>query len=216
MEVVGIAPGLRFELFDHAPVPHVYVPFGRNYRAAMHVHLRVAANMTDEAGVLGLVRRELRAIDDRLPVLQLTTMRAFHDRGIMLWVVRAGGNMFLLFGAVALTLAVAGVYGVKSYVVSRRTREIGIRVALGARPGDILWMVLREGFWLTGVGFAIGLPLAALAGLGLSRMLYEVSALDPIVFLFAPLALGLAATLAAYVPARRATNVTPLAALRAE
>ncbi|MBI1873640.1 MAG: FtsX-like permease family protein, partial [Acidobacteria bacterium] len=163
-----------------------------------------------------LVRRELRAIDDRLPVLQLTTMRAFHDRGIMLWVVRAGGNMFLLFGAVALTLAVAGVYGVKSYVVSRRTREIGIRVALGARPGDILWMVLREGFWLTGVGFAIGLPLAALAGLGLSRMLYEVSALDPIVFLFAPLALGLAATLAAYVPARRATNVTPLAALRAE
>lgn len=216
MEIVGIAPGLRFQLFDRGPVPHVYVPFGRNYRAAMHVHVRVAGGMRDEAGVLALIRRELRAVDNRLPVLQLTTMHAFHDRGIMLWVVRAGGNMFLLFGAVALALAVAGVYGVKSYVVSTRTREIGIRIALGARPADVLWMVLRDGLWLTAIGLAIGLPLAALAGLGLSKMLYEVSAVDPIVFVVAPTALGLAATLASYIPARRATTVTPLTALRVE
>jgi ABC-type antimicrobial peptide transport system permease subunit len=143
-------------------------------------------------------------------------MRRFHDRSLELWMVRAGGRIVISLGAVALLLAIAGVYGVKSYLVSQRTREIGIRVAVGARPGDVLWMVLREGLMLTGVGVLIGLALAALAGMGLSRLLYEVSPLDPVVFVLAPLVLALPAAVASWVPARRATRVAPVTALRTE
>jgi putative ABC transport system permease protein len=130
--------------------------------------------------------------------------------------VRAGGNVVISLGGLALILALAGVYGVKSYVVSQRTREFGIRVAVGARPTDVLWLVLRDGLSLTAVGLAIGLPLAALAGLGLSRLLYEVSPLDPFVFVVGPLALGLSALFASWIPARRATRVAPTTALRSE
>ena len=124
--------------------------------------------------------------------------------------------MFLTFGLLALLLAVVGLYGVKSYVVSQRTREIGIRMALGARPADVLGMVLREGAVLSAVGVALGLPLAALLGFALSSLLYDVKPLDPIVFLSAPALLAVAALAATWLPARRATRVTPLTALRTE
>ncbi len=141
-------------------------------------------------------------------------MRRYHDRSLELWAVRAGGNVVISLGGLALLLALVGVYGVKSYVVSQRIREFGIRVAVGARPNDVLWLVLREGLSLTAAGLAIGLPLAMLAGFGLSRLLYEVSPLDPLVFATAPLALALSATLASWVPAWRATRVAPVTALR--
>jgi ABC-type antimicrobial peptide transport system permease subunit len=124
--------------------------------------------------------------------------------------------MFLTFGVLALLLAVVGLYGVKSYVVSQRTREIGIRMALGARPRDVLTMVMREGALLSAVGVAIGLPLAALLGFALSSLLYDVKPLDPVVFVSAPVALALAALAATWLPARRATRVTPLTALRTD
>jgi ABC-type antimicrobial peptide transport system permease subunit len=143
-------------------------------------------------------------------------MRRFHDRSLELWAVRSGGNVVISLGSLALLLAVAGVYGVKSYVVAQRTREIGIRVAVGARPADVLWLVLREGLSLTAVGLAIGLPLAALASLALSRLLYQVSPLDPFVFVVAPLTLAVSATIASWLPARRATRVAPVTALRTE
>ena len=143
-------------------------------------------------------------------------MHAFHDRSLELWAVRAGGRMFLTFGLLALLLAVIGLYGVKSYVVSQRTREIGIRMALGAKPHDVLAMVLREGAALSAVGVALGLPLAALLGFGLSRLLYDVRPLDPVVFVSAPVLLALAALVATWLPARRATRVTPLTALRTD
>src|SRR3954464_6869915 len=110
-------------------------------------------------------------------------MTAFHDRSIELWAVRSGGRLFLSFGLLALLLAVVGLYGVKSYIVSQRTREIGIRMALGARPGDVLAMMLKEGAALAAAGIAIGLPLAALLGVALSILLYDVKPLDPVVFL---------------------------------
>ena len=165
MEIVGIAPGLRDTLFDRAPVPHVYVPTGRNYRAMLNVHIRTSSPAA-EADVLGAVRRELALVDARLPLLDLMPMRRFHDRSLELWAVRAGGNMVTALGLLALLLAVVGVYGVKSYVVSRRTREIGIRMAVGAQPRDVLWMVVREGATLTALGLAIGLPLAGSVGHG--------------------------------------------------
>jgi putative ABC transport system permease protein len=217
MQVVGVAPGLRQTLFDQAPTPHLYVPYGNHYRSGMYLHARVArAGAEAEAAALSTLRQELRAVDDRLPVLALTSMQGFHDQSLGLWGVRMGGRLLTTFGGLALILAVVGVYGVKSYVVSRRTREIGIRMALGARPTSVLWLVLREGVWLTAIGLAIGLPLAALAGSALGGMLYQVSPLDPVVFAVAPLVLALAATTACYLPARRATHIMPLTALRTE
>jgi ABC-type antimicrobial peptide transport system permease subunit len=143
-------------------------------------------------------------------------MQAFHDRGLALWGVRTFGRLIALFGALALLLAIVGLYGVKSYVVSQRAREIGIRMALGARPASILWLVLREGLWVTAIGIAIGLPIGALIGRALSGLLYEVSPLDAPTLVGAPLVLGVVALAAALIPARRATRVTPLTALRTE
>jgi putative ABC transport system permease protein len=217
MQIVGIAPALRSSLFDRGPVPHLYVPVGSHFRSALHVHVRTASGGSDaDSRLLAAVRRELRAVDDRLPVVVLSTMQAFHDRGLALWGVRTFGRLIALFGALALLLAVVGLYGVKSYVVSQRAREIGIRMALGARPASILWLVLREGLWVTAIGIAIGLPIGALIGRALSGLLYEVSPLDAPTLVGAPLVLGVVALAAALIPARRATRVTPLTALRTE
>jgi putative ABC transport system permease protein len=215
MEIVGIAAPIRDDLFDREAGPALYGPWGRDYRGNMFIHARVAQAGT-ERDLLQTIRRDIRAYDPRLPVVQTTTMQAFHDRSLGLWAVRAGGRMFLTFGVLALLLAVVGLYGVKSYVVSQRTREIGIRMALGARPSDVLGMVMREGAMLSAVGVAIGLPLAALLGFALSSLLYDVKPLDPVVFVTAPVLLALAALGATWLPARRATRVTPLTALRTD
>jgi ABC-type antimicrobial peptide transport system permease subunit len=181
----------------------------------MFLHVR-AAQAGTEADLLASIRREMRAYDPVLPILQATTMQAFHDRSIELWAVQSGGRLFLLFGLLSLLLAVVGLYGVKSYIVSQRTREIGIRMALGARPGDVLSMMLKEGAALAAVGVAVGLPLAALLGMAMSSLLYDVKPLDPVVFVTAPGLLAAAALVATWLPARRATRVTPLTALRTD
>jgi predicted permease len=215
LQVVGIAAPVREEIMSRTPEPHIYVPSGRFYRAAMHVHVRTA-RPDDDARMLAEVRREIRQVDARLPLVDLTTMAAFHKKGLELWLVEAGGKMFTTLGVLALLLAVVGVYGVKSYVVSQRTREIGIRMALGADPRDVVRLILKDGAKLTAVGLGIGLPLAALISFALTKALYGVMPLDPIVFVSAPLILGLAALLASFVPARRAARVEPLKALRSE
>jgi predicted permease len=213
MAIVGISAPIRDELFDREAGPAIYVPSGRFYQAMTNIHVRIAQPGA-EAGVLSSIRQELRSLDPRLPLLQATTMASFHDRSIELWAVRAGGRLFLVFGLLALSLAIVGLYGVKSYVVSQRTKEIGVRMALGADRGAVLQMMLKEGAVLAGIGIAIGLPLAAALGKLLSAMLYDVKPLDPIVFVSAPALLALAALIATWIPARRATRVSPLAALR--
>jgi predicted permease len=215
MEIVGIAAPIRDNLFDREAGPAIYEPWGRTYRGNMFLHVR-AARPGAEADLLASIRREMRAYDPALPVLEATTMHAFHDRSIELWAVNAGGRLFLIFGLLSLLLAVVGLYGVKSYIVSQRTREIGIRMALGARPGDVLSMMLKEGAALAAVGVAVGLPLAALLGFAMSSLLYDVKPLDPVVFTTAPALLAVAAIVATWLPARRATRVTPLTALRAD
>ncbi len=217
MEVVGLVPGLRHDLFDKAPVAHVYLPFGRQFRSGMNVHLRAAGTgSAAEAALLRTARREIRAVDERIPVLGLKTMAQFRDASIFYWIVKAGAWLFAAFGAVAVFLAVVGLYGVKAYVVARRTREIGIRMALGSSPRDVLWMVLKEGLGLTAAGLAAGFWMAAGIGMLVGSMLYEVSAFDPAVFVAAPLLLAAASLAACYLPARRATRVQPTVALRTE
>ncbi len=217
MEVVGVVPGLRHDLFDKAPVAHVYLPFGRQFRSGMNVHLRAAgAGPAAETAVLQAARREIRAVDERLPVLGLKTMAQFRDASVFYWIVKAGAWLFAVFGAVAVFLAVVGLYAVKAYVVARRTREIGIRMALGSSPRNVLWMVLKEGMALTAAGLVLGFWLAAGIGMLVGSMLYEVSAFDPAVFLAAPLLLAAASLAACYLPALRATRIQPTVALRTE
>ncbi len=217
MEVVGVVPGLRHDLFDKGPVAHVYLPFGSQFRSGMNVHLRLGSTTpAAQAALLQAVRREVRAVDERLPVLDLQTMEHFRDSSVMYWVVKAGAWLFAVFGLVAVFLAVVGLYAVKAYVVARRTREIGIRIALGSTPGNVLWLVLKEGLVLTGVGLLVGFWLAAGIGLLVGSALYEVSAFDPVVFVLAPLLLAAASLAACYLPARRATRIQPTVALRME
>ncbi|MEX2662861.1 MAG: ABC transporter permease [Vicinamibacterales bacterium] len=216
MQIVGIAQTLREELMDQGEDAHIYVPNGPQYRAAMSLHVKAASSDPQAvAAVVETLRQELRAIDARLPVLELTTFQKFHDNSLELWAIKAGGRMLMLVGLLALGLATAGVYGVKSYLVSRRTREIGIRMALGANRRDVLGMVMRESAGLTLAGLAVGFPIALMMGKLLGTILYDVSSFDPLVFVTAPVVLAAASLVASYIPARRATRVNPLSALRA-
>jgi predicted permease len=213
MTIVGIVPGIRDDLTEREPVAHLYVPVGSTYRGSMHIYTRTNGS---EAEMLPAIRNALRALDERLPIVELRTMQEFHERGLVLWVIRAAGRTLMGLGALAMLLAAIGVYGVKSYVVAQRTREIGIRLALGATPGDILMMLVRDGARLTLAGIAIGFPLAVVLGRLLGAAVFEVSPFDPLVLTASPLLLAAVAGVATYLPARRATRVTPLDALRTE
>ena len=214
MQVVGIAPAIREDVTERDMPAHIYVPSGRHFRATVHLHVRLQPG-ADAAGTLAAIRRDIRGVDPRLPVLALTTMRAFHEKSLALWVLKAGGTTFSILGLLALVLAVVGVYGVRSYVVSSRTREIGIRMALGADARSVRWLVLRQGLTLTITGLAIGMPLAITASFVLNSVMWGFTRFDAPVILGAPAVLAAAALLASYIPARRATRIEPVRALRA-
>jgi putative ABC transport system permease protein len=160
------------------------------------------------------VQREVHALDPSLPVYDMKTM----DEWLGASVAQRRFNMWLLavFGLLALALAAIGTYGVVAYSVSQRTQEIGIRLALGATPSDVLRMVLVGGLRLAGIGVAIGTVLATVASRLLSALLFHVRSTDPMAFGTTIAVLLGAALAASYVPARRATRVDPLAALRRE
>jgi len=217
LEVVGVTANVKSSIFDNDSEPLLYVPFGQQYQANMQIHLKIAAQSPDaELKLLDTVRREIRAVDDKLPLLALKTMRTHLDGSVELWSVRTGARLFGLFGAVAMLLAVVGLYGVKAYTVARRTREIGVRMALGATSQETMRMILGEGIKLTLVGVGIGFVLALGLGKLLSGFLYQVSAVDPLVLSIAPLFLTATSLIACYIPARRAARVDPIVALRYE
>jgi ABC-type antimicrobial peptide transport system permease subunit len=158
----------------------------------------------------------VREVDAAIPVLSLKTFAQHLEGNLELWIVRAGATLFSTFGGLALILATVGVYGVKAYSVARRTREIGIRMALGAQRETVQWMILREGTVMLASGVLLGVLLAAGTGKLISGMLYGVGAFDPLAFTIAPVVLATAALLATWLPARRATRISPMAALRTE
>jgi predicted permease len=217
LEVVGVAPGFKAAIGDQQASPFIYLPFGQAFQSMMNLHVRVAqSDVSAEQAMLGTLRSTLKSIDPRLPVLSLKTLRDFHDQGLAMWIFRAGCRLFLTFAMLALVLAVAGVYGVKSFLVARRTREIGIRLALGASTGQVLWMVLREGLQITAVGLGAGFLLALAAGQMLRSMLFGVSAADPISLGTALVVLTASSLAASYLPARRASAIQPMTALHYE
>jgi predicted permease len=212
--VAGVVPTTKNDLFDESVREQVYVPYGSIFRAAMTMHVRVGA--ADDAAMVGTIQQELRRLDPTLPILIARTMAAHRDASISEWAVRAAATLFSACGLLALLLAVVGVYGLKAYEVSRRVREIGIRVALGATSHDVLTLILGEGARTTAIGVGIGLLLAAALAKLVSGLLYQVKAFDPLVLAIAIAVLAGAAVLAAYLPARRAAAIAPLDALRTE
>jgi len=217
MEVVGVVNWHRHEVQNDGPQRRIFVPLAQGYNGSVYLHVRLSS--TDRAAVAAMiptVRQALRNVDPDLPILKITLFTDLIEKNIGLWVVRLGAVLFGVFGGIALLLAVVGVYGVKSYAVARRTREIGIRMALGAHPRDVFSLIMRQGALQTGFALGIGLLLALAAGRLLTQILYEVSPADPTALLTSSIMLSAAALLACYLPARRATRVNPMTALRTE
>lgn len=216
-EVVGVVPAIRQNLFQSKRDPGFYVPFARGFQSHVFFHVRfVSGAAANEAATAALLRRVVTESDAALPLLSLRTFARHLDENIQIWIIRAGAQIFSVFGVLALGLAVVGVYGVVAYSVARRTREIGIRVALGARPSVVQGMLLREGGRMLVAGLLAGGLCALGVGRIVSSLLYRVGAVDPIAFTVAPGILASAVFLACWLPARRATRVDPIVALRAE
>jgi predicted permease len=217
VQIVGVVPGIRNDLTEKAPSSHVYVPFGQDYRSSVNMHLRLKPLAPEgESAVLKSVRDTIRATQPDLPLVSVQTMRRFHEEGLLVWFISTAARLFGAFGALALILAVVGVYGVNAYIVARRTREIGIRIALGATARDVVSKVLKQALVLTAVGVGLGLVLALGLGFVLRSVVYGSQAIDPLAFTIGPLCLTVAALFACYIPARRAATVEPMAALRYE
>ncbi|MBV8206416.1 MAG: ABC transporter permease [Acidobacteria bacterium] len=212
-EVIGVAGSIQESIFGEALQPHVYLPFGQEYQSDMNIHLRAGRH---DAKLLEDIRRRAYEVDPRLPVLALNTMTSHLESSVELWLVRTGARLFLVFGATALVLAMVGLYGLRAYMVARRTREIGIRMALGARPGDAQWLFLKEGMVLMSAAAAVGLLLSALVGRLLASLLYRMSGFDLPVLAGCTAALAAVSLLACYIPALKASHVDPMVALRQE
>ena len=167
----------------------------------------------DPQEVIAAVRREVAQLDPNLPISGMTLEGKM---SLPLLPVRIAASILGGFGLLALALAAIGIYGVMSYSVSKRTREIGIRMALGAQKSDVLKLVIRQGLTLTIIGLVIGLWAALAATRLMKSLLFGVSATDPATFVIASLVLAAVAFIACYLPARRAMNVDPMVALRYE
>jgi len=216
-EIVGIvAPHRHDILADHAP-RRIFVPLAYGFQGAGYLHVKLAR--TDAAALSAMaptLRAELRRGDPAFPLLGLRTFPEIVESNLGRWIVQLGATLFGVFGGIALILAVAGVYGVKAYAVQRRQREIGIRMAIGARQIDVLRLFLVQGCLQIGAGLGLGLLLAFAVGKALSSMLYRVSPFDPLVLGGAMAILATSAVLATWIPARRATRVDPCSVLRSE
>lgn len=217
LEVVGVVSSFRHQFGDETVQPQIIVPLAQTSARDIYLNVRLATDAPAAVtAMLGTVRQTLRDLDPDLPVLRIVPMTDVVNRNIALWVIKLGAVVFGAFGGIALLLALVGVYGVKAYAVARRRREIGIRMALGAMPGDVFSLVMRQAVYQTVVAVAAGTVLALLVGKALSSMLFAVSPADPLVLGVAISLLAGTTLLACWLPARRATRVNPTEALRAE
>jgi putative ABC transport system permease protein len=210
-EIVGVVGDTKPRSLEAEPVPEMYMPFVQQAETSMSLMVRTTV---DPKSVAAAIRKEVLALDKDQPVYSIRTLDAVLSESVA--VPRFRALLIAIFSVVALVLATVGIYGVMSYSVTQRTHEIGIRMALGARPRDVMKMVVGHGFALALISVGIGLVASFfLTGL-LSDLLYGVSATDPVTFIAVPMVLTGVALAACFVPARRASKVDPMIALRYE
>ena len=215
-EIVGVVGNVKHRSLDLEDKPEIYIPFFQPLFADSNIQPMYVVTRTtvEPTSMIGTVRGEVAAIDPDQPVASMLTM----DQRIADSVAPRRFNMFLLglFAALALVLSAIGIYGILAFSVAQRTHEIGVRMALGARRRDVMSMVIRAGFSLAVVGILIGLAVAYAATRLMTTLLFQVSTTDTSTFLLDALLLAAVALIACYIPARRATKVDPLVALRYE
>jgi putative ABC transport system permease protein len=211
LEIVGVVPDVRQELSAEPDYPALYRPLSQ---APQNYGRLLARTAADPLQSITAIRQAIAALDREQPLVGITTMQQFVAEAA--WGQQFFTRLMGLFGALALGLAVMGIYGVIAYTVAQRTNEIGIRIALGAQPADILRLILKQGLKLVLIGAALGLLGAFGVTQLLAGLLFGISASDPLTFISVTGALIVVALLACYLPARRATKVDPLVALRSE
>jgi predicted permease len=210
-EIVGVVRDTKYGDLAEGAVPVVYMPLAQNHETGMMLYVRTSVA---PASLVAPVRREIAALEPNLPVPAIQTMT--ETIATSLYAARMGAWLLSVFGGLALLLAVVGIYGVLSFSISRRTREMGIRLALGASRRDVFLLVLRDGMLLVGVGILIGLGGGILAARSLASFVRGVSTTDLPTFAVTVAILSAVALLGCAIPARRAIRVTPIAALRHE
>ena len=207
-EIVGVAETVKYVTLGEAPQAAAYFPLRQSQNDTMVLYVRATG---DVDSILAPVQREIRNLDAHVPIQSPQRVRDVIDQS--LWTVKLGAGLLGVFGLLALSLACVGLYGVMAYSVAQRTQEIGLRMALGAAPGDVLRLVLRQGLGLVAIGVALGVA----AAFGVARLVQSLlfgSAQDPLSFIVASAALLAVAAVASFLPARRASRVDPLLALR--
>lgn len=209
--IIGVVPTGKYRRLGEPPEAFMYFAQAQHWRGGMVLHVKHAG---DPALVISRLRAEIAALDADLPVADVQTMTS--HLGLTLLPARLTGAVLGIFGILGLLLAAVGMYGVMSYSVAQRTREIGIRMAIGAARGEVVQMVMRQGLALVVIGGAIGLAGAFGAAQLIKGMLYGASGLDPLTFVAVPLVLLGVAALAIWIPARRAAATDPVRAIRAE
>jgi predicted permease len=210
VQVVGVTKTAKYTYWAETPVMAAWVPFSQGDPSRAVFEIRTA---DDPAAMAPVARAQVRALDPDMPIIRMSTMMSFYQDRFMLG-PRVLVQMVTGTGVIGLLLAVIGLYGVVSYAVSRRTREIGIRMAIGARPGDVLRMVLGQGLGFTAAGVAIGIALALPASKFLQTFAVGVSTHDPEILLSVAAILTSVMIAACWIPARRASRVDPTRALR--
>jgi putative ABC transport system permease protein len=209
--IVGVVPDLWVDGLDNKKPEAIYLPFAQAPQRFVSVAIRTRGT---PAQMTAPVRRLVSGLDPDLPIYFVDTLQGRIDENS--WFYRVFGALFTIMGAVALVLAGVGLYGVMSFNVARRTREMGVRMALGAQPGAVVGLVMRQGAIQLALGLAFGSALAYLLSRGLQAILFQVSGMDPAVVAVTFLVLTASALAASWIPARRATRVDPLIALRYE
>ena len=209
LAVLGVVKTGKYHTLGEEQQPVMYLPADYHPRATL-----VVRTEGDPRALLSAVRREVQALDPNVVPIDLETMKEY--MALPLFPAHTTGLLLGAFGLVALILAVVGLYGSIAYSVGQQTREIGIRMAIGARPGDVLKLVVRQGLMLAVIGVAIGLVAAYGVTRFLASLLYGIGPTDPATFAGVAILLTAVALLASYIPARRAAKLDPMVALRYE